>query len=104
MSSRRLFLGAALAGGAGLLLSKEAGAQSTATPTPAPTPSAAPLSAIALATALDMRRYDPKLTDADIKNIATQIDANAKASKRLNPHGSRLSNSDEPVTIVRVRL
>jgi len=45
-----------------------------------------------------MRRFDPKLTDADIDKIAHAIDDNAKGAAALNPKKSRLRNSDEPVT------
>jgi hypothetical protein len=47
-----------------------------------------------------MRRFDPKLTDAEVANIAGQIDGNWKSGERLNPKGKRLKNSDEPVTAI----
>ncbi len=103
MASRRVFLGTALAGGAGMMLSAGAQAQTTPQPAPTATPLPAPPSATSLAMARKMRTYDPKLTDADIANIASQIDANAKASKRLNPRGRRLKNSDEPATAFAVK-
>ncbi|MFN2529179.1 MAG: hypothetical protein ABR584_10740 [Candidatus Baltobacteraceae bacterium] len=92
-----------LASCASLVLAAEAQAQTSAVPTPKVTPTAAPkpASAVALAQANDMRRYDPKLTDADIANIAGQIDGNLKSGARLNPVGNRLKNSDEPLTRIR---
>ncbi|MBC5816503.1 MAG: hypothetical protein GIW97_08175 [Candidatus Eremiobacteraeota bacterium] len=102
MSSRRLFLRTTLASGASLLLATKAQAQTSpaAAPASTPTPASKPPSAVALAQANDMRRYDPKLTDADIANIAGQIDGNLKSGARLNPRGKRLKNSDEPVTTI----
>ncbi len=101
MSSRRLFLSAVIAGGAGIVLSANAEAQ-TVQPSPSASPPSKPPSEVALATAKEMRRYDSKLTDADIANIAGQIDDNNKAGAKLNPASKRLKNSDEPVTTLRV--
>lgn len=60
-------------------------------------------SAAALALAASYRRFDPKLTGDDIGTIARGIDDNAKAAAALNPKKRRLRNSDEPVTVFRVR-
>jgi hypothetical protein len=76
---------------------ESAGAQTTASsPSPAATGSAKPPSASALATAQDMRRFDPALTDADIVAIAAGIDANRDAAGVLDPKKKRLANADEP--------
>lgn len=58
----------------------------------------APPSSAALAKAGEMRRFDAKLSDAEIETIARRIDANAKLAKSLNPKKRRLRNCDEPVT------
>jgi len=57
-----------------------------------------PPSQVALAAARAMRRFDPKLSDAEIDTIARGIDGNATAGARLNPRKKRLSNGDEPIT------
>ncbi|MDP9017838.1 MAG: hypothetical protein M3N19_05935 [Candidatus Eremiobacteraeota bacterium] len=104
MASRGFFLKAALAGGAATVFSSQARADvPPPQPSPSPTAAAKPPSATASAMAQDMRRYDPKLTDENIQNIATQIDANAKAAGKLNPRNNRLKNSDEPVSQIRVK-
>ena len=54
--------------------------------------------AAALAIALTMRRFDPKLTDAQIDTIALGIDAHNGAGASLAPKKRRLRNSDAPVT------
>lgn len=77
-------------------------AATEAAATPASGATKAP-SAEALATARTMRRFDAKLTDAQIETIARGIDGNAIAGARLNPKKKRLRNSDEPVTIFVVR-
>ena len=78
---------------------------SAATPPPSPLPSetasAKPAkgpSASAAAIAAAMRRFDPKLDDAEIAKIAAAIDDNAGAGAALNPKKHRLKNSDEPAT------
>ncbi len=98
-----MFLQTTLASGASLVLAAKAQAQSSpaAAPAATPTPAPKPPSAVALAQANAMRRYDTKLTDADIANIAAQIDGNIKSGARLNPREKRLKNSDEPVTMIR---
>ncbi|HTW86017.1 MAG TPA: hypothetical protein VMD91_18245 [Candidatus Sulfotelmatobacter sp.] len=104
MADRRSFLGAVSGVATTLLLTGTADAQSTAAPT-LPRPSASPAqppSAVALAVAATMRRFDPHLSDAEIETIARGIDANA-AGPVLNPHrATALRNADEPVTRFRV--
>jgi len=53
---------------------------------------------MAATAAVGMRRFDSKLSDADVEKIARAIDDNAKAATALNPKKKRLRNSDEPVT------
>lgn len=96
MSGRRQFLTAIAGGSAAVLLARGAHAG-----IPPPTASPAP-SGNALAFAQQMRAYDPKLTDAEISNIAKQIDDNLKSGKQLNPASKRLVNGDEPATVFRV--
>ena len=124
MKNRKSFL--AMLGMTGMTLSAAArtnaapSAASAATPSPG-TASAAPAasaaatgaaagtaaakapSAVALATARTMRRFDAKLSDAEIETIAQGIDANAKAGAALNPKKKRLRNGDEPVATFAVR-
>ncbi len=45
-----------------------------------------------------MRAFDPHLSDAQIDTIAHGIEASAASGGTLNPHGTLLRNSDEPVT------
>jgi len=104
MPDRRRFLTAVASTGAAVMLAKRAQAASPApAPPPAPTSSPKPTSE-ALRVAEGMRAFDPKLTDAEVTNIAQQIDDNNRSGKRLNPKTKRLKNSDEPVTILRVQL
>ena len=100
MPNRRHFLTSAAAVGASAVLAAKAQAQTTPVPAPSISPAPKPPSAVALALANDMRRFDPKLTDAQISNIAGQIDGNLKSGVRLNPRGKRLANSDEPITSI----
>ena len=94
MKNRKAFL-SSVASGAALLLAAPAPAQSAS---PAKAPSAA---ALAIATA--MRRFDPKLSDAQIQRIAKDIEANQKGAAELNPPKKRLQNWDEPVTTFRAQ-
>jgi len=71
---------------------------------PSAKPSEKPPSAAALAIAVAMRRFDPKLSDAEVASIAKQLDDNARAGAALNPKKKRLKNSDQPVTIFTVPL
>ena len=99
--------GAALAlARAGASAAEPAGAGASAVPkaSPSPKPSEKPPSAEALAIATGMRRFDPKLSDAEILEIAKGIDENAQAGAALNPKKKRLLNSDQPVTVFRVTL
>jgi hypothetical protein len=93
--------GAALAFAAGGRASA-AGADADASPAPSAAPSPAPTeklpSASALAVAAAMRRFDPKLSDAEIERIARDIDDGAGLGTALNPKKKRLRNGDEPVT------
>ena len=95
-----------------MLLASKADAQATAPqapakssplppgqPSPKPSASPKPASALAAATALSMRRFDPNLTDEDLDTIAHAIDDNRRGAARLNPRkATALKNADEPVT------
>ena len=114
MPDRRSFL--TKLGVTSLLLASSSAATAQAVPdaTPAPaeaTPASAPLpspsasasakksaSAVAVALAASMRRFDPKLDDAELAIIAASIDDDLGAGAVLNPKKNRLKNSDEPVT------
>ncbi len=112
MADRRSFLGAVSGVAASVLLASKAEAQATspaAAPKPSPLPSAAPspaasaspkpASALAAAIAASMRRFDAKLSDADLDTIAHAIDDNRRGAARLNPRkATALKNGDEPVT------
>lgn len=99
MKNRRSFLGAALAGVSGIVLSAaDAHAQAPSSPPPsAPPQNVAKASAAALAAALAMRAFDPKLSDEEIAIIAKGID-DSRVGATLSPKKKRLKNSDEPVT------
>lgn len=106
MPDRRAFI--ATVGGAAAaasLLTREADAQ-TASPAASAAPSASPTpkppSEAALAIAATMRAFDPKLTDDELKTIASAIDDSRAAGQRLNPKGKTLKNGDEPVTTFHV--
>jgi len=71
---------------------------------PSPAPSEKPPSAAALAVAAGMRRFDPKLSDAEVAEIAKGIDESAQAGSALNPKKKRLLNSDQPVTVFTLPL
>ena len=112
MADRRSFLGAVSGVAATVLLASKADAQApapeappkssplpSAQPSPAPSASPKPASALAAATALSMRRFDPNLTDKDLDTIAHAIDDNRRGAARLNPRkATTLKNADEPVT------
>lgn len=66
-------------------------------PSPAATKTPQPPSAQAAALAAGMRRFDPALSDADVRTIAQAIDANDAAARVLNPKKKRLKNGDAPV-------
>ncbi len=107
MADRRTFLGAVSGAAAAALLASPAEAQAPApqasppsTPLPSPKPSPAPkaASAAAVAIAASMRRFDPRLSDADLDTIAHAIDDNGRGAARLNPRkATALKNADEPV-------
>lgn len=110
MADRRSFLGAVSGVAASVLLAAPAEAQtpppSGAPAPPAPSPSASPKppSAVAVAIAASMRRFDPRLSDADLDTIAHGIDDNRRGEARLNPHrATGLHNADEPVLRFSVR-
>jgi hypothetical protein len=50
-----------------------------------------------------MRRFDKRLTDDDIAEIARIVDENATARRALNPKKRRLENGVAPLDVVRVR-
>jgi hypothetical protein len=104
LRNRKQFLTTVGATGAALALTQGARA-SAADPSPVPSPpppspaaTEKPISAAARATAATMRRFDPKLSDAEIERIARDIDDGASAGEALNPKKKRLRNGDEPVT------
>jgi hypothetical protein len=103
LRNRKQFLATVGAGGAALALSTRR-KSSAAEPAPAATPAATaaptekPISAAALAVAATMRRFDSKLSDAEIEKIARDIDDSSQLGAALNPKKTRLRNSDEPVT------
>ncbi len=110
MTNRKSFLAALGLSGASLALGGRADAEPAASPSSAPSeaagvlpaatasPASKPPSALALAAATAMRRFDGKLSNAEIQTIARGIDDNANAGARLNPKKKRLRNGDEPVT------
>ena len=83
------------------LLASEPAAAQTA-PSPKPTASGKPASAVAVATALSMKRFDPALTDDDVQTIAKAIDANNDAARALNPKKKRLPNGAAPAVHFKV--
>lgn len=100
MASRRSFVASAAASLGALIVP----------PTPAPRPhpahSPAPhhnVSPAAHDLALQMRQFDPRLSDAEVATIARGIDANLNVGKDVNPRGKVLHNWDEPATIFEVR-
>ena len=102
MSTRKSFLSAAASVAA--IVAARANAAAAPSPSPAPTPSAPkPPSEAARAIALRMRRFDAKLSDAEIDTIARGIDDNWSGAAPLNPKGKALRNSDEPDTSFSVR-
>ena len=95
-SSRKDFLAAASAAGAGFALT---GATPSVAPTPTPTP--AP-TAFARDVAERMRRFDAHLSDAQIDDIARQVDGLDKLGAQLRPKGHGLVNADPPSPQFRV--
>jgi hypothetical protein len=70
-------------------------------PSPSPSPSATPTAKIsdaARSLALQMRAFDPHLSDGEIETIAAGIDGNLKLGKTVNHDGRALKNWNEPVT------
>lgn len=70
--------------------------------TPAPAPKKREISQAARALAARMREFDPALTGEEVEKIAAGIDDNLKSGSRVNPRGTALKNSDEPVTTFEV--
>ncbi len=103
-STRKIFLaGAALGVGAALvpgLAVVEATPEASPTPMPSPTPTPSPA---ALDLARSMRRFDPKLSDAQIHAIAQGIEQGYGFGAALNAHGTVLHNGDAPVPQFAVR-
>jgi hypothetical protein len=100
MKNRRSFLATVATGGVGLSLAAldPAPAQSTAAPSPTPSPAPKPASFGSAALAATMRvRFDPALTDDELRTIAKAIDANNDTAKALNPKKKRLKNGDAPI-------
>jgi hypothetical protein len=94
MGDRKSFLTAVGAAGLTLLADGPADAQAAVTPTSRHAKAA---SALGLAAASAMRRFDPELSDAEVEKIAHAIDDNVKAGQSLNPKARPLHNGDEPV-------
>lgn len=97
MSTRKNFLGAAASLGAVIAASR--GATAAATPAPSATPAPAeqkPPSEAARAFAARMRKFDAKLSDAELETIARGIDDAWSAGSRINAKGKELRNADEP--------
>lgn len=66
-------------------------------PTSSPTPKATPTpSPAAREFALQMRKFDPALTDAEIDSIAQQVDQLSDLRRQLRPKGHDLANGDLP--------
>ncbi len=100
MSSRKTFLGVLGATGTSFAFASSASSASSADSSP---PSASPspskkISDTARAQALEMRRFDSHLDDAQIETIARGIDDAAASARTLSPHAAPLANGDEPVT------
>lgn len=109
IKNRKQFLASVGMAGAALALARaDASAEpvtasaTAATAGPSPQPSEKPPSAEALAFAAGMRRFDPKLSDAEVLEIAKGIEENGQARSALNPKKKRLRNSDQPVTVFTV--
>ena len=121
MTDRKRFLATLSASGALLAGAARAASAAPASPTPPagsgaePAPSTAASSAppakpgpkgpsaAALAVAGSMRRFDPKLTDAEVATIAKNVDDLWASGAALNPKKAPLHNWDEPVTVFAVR-
>ena len=97
MSTRKQFIAAAAA----VPLVAAAPSPQPAAPAPTPTPSPKPrqISEAAKALAAQMRKFDSKLSDKEIEEIAAGIDGNLKIGGAVNPHGTYLKNWNEPVTV-----
>ncbi len=94
--TRKEFLAAASAVGAGLAIPGHAQAQTPSTPAPlhaTPAPAASPF---ARDFATHMRTFDPHITDKQLDDIAHQIDQLYKLGKDLRPKGHGLSNGEPP--------
>jgi hypothetical protein len=117
MRNRKQFMVTVAASGAALAMARKALSAAEPAPTasatekpppaggaPSPKPTQKPPSATALAVAATMRRFDARLSDAEIAAIAKDIDENAQAGAALNPKKKRLKNSDQPVTVFTVPL
>lgn len=90
--TRKEFLVAAMAAGAGFSQTDNAQAQ---TPSPAAKATAAP-SSLARAFAERMRQFDPHLTEKQLNDVAHQIDQGFDVRSALRPKGRGLSNGDAP--------
>jgi hypothetical protein len=90
--TRKEFLAAASAVGAGLAITGQAQAQ---TPSPSPKATAA-ASSFARDFAEHMRSFDPHLSGKQVDDIAHQIDELYGLRKALRPKGHGLSNGDAP--------
>jgi len=94
-STRKAFLAAASAAGAGLALGEPAQAQT-------PAPAASPASTLAQDYAERMKRFDPHLSGEQLQSIAHQVDQLGDLRAQLRPKGHGLSNADAPSPQFRV--
>ncbi|MDE2481048.1 MAG: hypothetical protein KGN02_02515 [bacterium] len=93
-STRKQFLAAAGLVGASLLAPTSVEAQASS-PSPAPSATPAP-SPAAQAFAQRMKSYDASLSDAQIDEIAANVDQLFGLGKDLRPKGHQLVNGDPP--------
>lgn len=102
MASRKRFVAVAAASVGAMLATPALGTtMPDPSPIPSPSPSATPAAKIsdaARSLALQMRAFDPNLSDREIETIAAGIDGNLKLGKTVNHDGRALKNWDEPVT------
>ena len=99
--SRKAFIARAGAAGAGALVSTSA--LGLAAPSPSPSPSASPTpSPAATEIAAQMRRFDPSLTDDQLREIARGIDEQNHYAAQIRKK-QPLHNGDEPAPEFSVR-
>ena len=97
--TRKAFIAAVSAAGAGLALTGPTQAQ-TPSPSPKATAAASPL---ARTYAQRMRTFDPQLSDKQLDDIAHQMDQVYGLRHELRPKGQGLANGDAPTPQFEVR-